>query len=95
MPLSFSACWPAVNLRLATDPTVSERASGGIGGIEPLDLLWVVPFRLQRRWWVCSPALKPLFLESVWDFFPVLTRAGLPKANGWSLQSPNFGSAGN
>ena len=46
-PPPASPCSPAVSLSLATDPSVSEKASGGIRRIGPLDLLWEVPFTLK------------------------------------------------
>ena len=38
LPLPASASWPAASLRLVTDPTVSERVSGGTEGMECLSL---------------------------------------------------------
>ena len=56
-PASISG--PAVSLSLSTDMSVSERASGVIRRIGPLDFPLEAVFRLQGRQWVCSPSPVP------------------------------------
>ena len=69
-----SACQPAVSLRLVADTTLSERGSGRIWVMGPLDLPWEVPFRLQGRLCICSPVPSNTS-DSVLDYFPELIMA--------------------
>ena len=73
--LNASACWPAVSLRLVADLPVSDRASGRIRGMGPLDLPWEVMFRLQGRRWVCFLLSSCHMSKPIPDYLPELGRA--------------------
>ena len=71
LPPLASVCSSAFSLSLATDPSISERASGELGMMGPLGLPLKEPFRLQGRWWVCTLLFVPCFLVCS-RLFPVV-----------------------